>query len=1129
MSDHVTIVGQAGFENIVGSDANEWIIGDHSDVLALGQGSLTAAADGAFHLSLDQGAFAQNHSVFAIVLDGQTQSVQSTQLVWAQTHVDVQDFVLDVTEGDVVVFGILKDGGDLNDFSTYQNGTFSVVSLDDGTLGLSWADETDETILDGVLSLSTTPGVAAGAIEQGQQTVYVGVEDGYGGDDGDFDDLMFSVEVDQTTAQTLWTASQNTTSDNLEGAGGADTIVGDDDADLIAGGGSAGEWSLVDGKWVYDPSAIPDDPDPNLIMDTSNDVLVGGEGNDVLLGNLGDDDLRGGLGDDLLNGGAGLDQLKGGAGADILNLEDGNDFGVGGDGADTMNAGAGDDIMFGDLEGTDLLVSDETDAAVPLGSWSSSQHAAQGLDILSQTVSTTPGQTYDLALDLSSNFVGWTASSTVELYWDGALIGEVTLDGADSTALTASFMAEHESGVLEIRSNASLSNGLSNPDAVLTQQTTLTTAQGDQTVTGFAADQGHLYQVLDGQLTRLDASTGTYMPIGDDPGVRTNAIGYNAENNLIYGVSNQDGTDSSGAQITSGDVVAYDALGQVHLVGSGQYADVAGDFDNAGNLWIFDISLNRITRIDVDNIGDDGSVLSTDFIIDPDAYPFNIYDLTYHAQTNSFIGVKGAAEHGEEGLIVRIDLNDVENGGTPTISTLPIESTLVNGAMLTGISKGAFGAAFSDADGNVYVSLNTGDHDLDASTADQGAVYQVITNEDGTAAYLDYIADTHVTTTNDGAMDARAVKPFGGVDLSANVVMENISLVENTGEGDVMRGAEGADSIFGGGGGDLIHGGDQDDMIQGDQGADLLFGGAGADILYGGEADDYLEGDEGNDFISGGNGADFLKGEEGADTLDSGYGDDTVYAGSENDVVTLGQGRDRGFGGDGDDTVFGGRGDDHLEGGDGNDHISGGDDDDILFGGIGDDAVTAGNGDDRAYGGYGDDTLSGNAGDDNLIGNAGDDAVSGGDGDDVINGSAGSDTLSGDAQNDMIFGGIDADNLQGGAGDDQLIGGAGADTLEGGTGNDHLWGGNFMSDNAADIFIYIQGGGQDMVHDFETNHDRIDLSAFGLTFEDLQSRFNDLGWATEINFTGLEGAGDMDRMILRSVPMDQLHEDNFIL
>lgn len=1128
MSDHVTIIGQAGYENIVGSDTAEWIIGDHSDVLAIGKGGITAAADGAFYLSLDQGAFAQNHSVVAIVVDAQTHTIQKTHFVWQQTHEDVHDYVLDVREGEFVVFGILKDGGDLNDFDAFQDGTYSVVTLEDGSLGLSWTDEAgEETLLDGILALSSTPGVATGGIEEGQRIVHVGFEDGYGGDDGDFDDLIFSVEVDQDTSEALWSASQQASSDALEGAGGADTISGGDDADLIAGGGAAGEWALVDGEWVYDPDAIPVDTDPSL--DLSNDVLVGGAGNDVLLGNHGDDDLRGGLGDDLLNGGDGLDRLKGGAGADILNLEDGHDFGVGGDGADTINAGAGDDILFGDLEGQDVLVSDQTDAAVELNSWSATQHAAQGLDVLSQTIRTTPGQTYDLTLDLSSSFVGWTTSSTVELYWDGALVTDVTLDGMDAATLSASFMAENESGVLEIRSTAILSNGLSDPDAIGTQETVLTTSHGDQTVTGFAPNQGHLYQVLDGQLSRLDASSGTYMPVGNDPGVRTNAIGYNTENNLIYGISNQDGVDTAGHTITSGDVVAYDATGQVHFVGTGQHADVAGDFDAAGNLWIFDKSLDRITRIDVDSLDENGNVISTDFDIDPDAYAFNVYDLTYHAGTNSFIGVKGAAEHGEDGAVIRVDLNDVANGGAPDITTTPIAGTYIGGTHHTGISKGAFGAAFSDADGNIYVSLNSGDHDLNAGTSDQGAVYQVVIDDAGASAYLDYIADTHVTTTNDGAMDPRAVKPFGGVELSANVVMENISLVENTGEGDVLRGAEGADSIFGGGGADLIHGGDGADALQGDQGADQLFGGDGADLLFGGEADDHLDGGAGDDALNGGNGADFLKGAAGADTLEGGYGDDTVYSGAEDDHITLGQGHDRGFGGEGNDTLSGGRNEDHLEGGSGHDQINGGDDDDILFGGMGQDVLTADAGDDRVYGGQGADQINGNAGDDRLMGNDGDDAIQGGSGEDLLKGGTGADDLSGGHENDMIFGGADGDHLQGGAGHDQLIGGAGADTLAGGTGNDHLWGGNFLHDNSTDIFIYIQGGGQDMVHDFESDQDRIDLSSFGLTYDELQTRFNDLGWATEIDFSGLDGAGDVDCIILRSVQVEQLQEDNFIL
>ncbi|MEO0357482.1 MAG: M10 family metallopeptidase C-terminal domain-containing protein [Pseudomonadota bacterium] len=129
----------------------------------------------------------------------------------------------------------------------------------------------------------------------------------------------------------------------------------------------------------------------------------------------------------------------------------------------------------------------------------------------------------------------------------------------------------------------------------------------------------------------------------------------------------------------------------------------------------------------------------------------------------------------------------------------------------------------------------------------------------------------------------------------------------------------------------------------------------------------------------------------------------------------------------------------------------------------------------------------------------------------------------------MLFGGQGADALEGGDGDDKLIGGDGEDIITGGAGADHLWGGTFIQDNSADIFVYATGGGEDMVHDFETDLDRIDLSSYGMTFDDLQDRFTDLGWATEIDLSDLASNGDVDRIILRSVSMNELAEDNFIL
>ena len=68
-----------------------------------------------------------------------------------------------------------------------------------------------------------------------------------------------------------------------------------------------------------------------------------------------------------------------------------------------------------------------------------------------------------------------------------------------------------------------------------------------------------------------------------------------------------------------------------------------------------------------------------------------------------------------------------------------------------------------------------------------------------------------------------------------------------------------------------------------------------------------------------------------------------------------------------------------------------------------------------------------------------------------------------------------------------------------------------------------------MIHDFENGLDQVDLTSYGLTFEELQSRMVDLGWATEIDLTDLSDDGGIDRIILRSVPVEELGTDNFIL
>ena len=123
----------------------------------------------------------------------------------------------------------------------------------------------------------------------------------------------------------------------------------------------------------------------------------------------------------------------------------------------------------------------------------------------------------------------------------------------------------------------------------------------------------------------------------------------------------------------------------------------------------------------------------------------------------------------------------------------------------------------------------------------------------------------------------------------------------------------------------------------------------------------------------------------------------------------------------------------------------------------------------------------GNASDNDMRGSRGHDRVRGGEGDDRIKGRDGDDRLGGDRGDDRLGGGRGDDRLEGGTGDDRLSGGRGDDLLIGGKGGDRLRGGE-----GADVFQWERAGGRerDVVRDFGTGVDQLDLSALDLTLRD---------------------------------------------
>ncbi|HYD37092.1 MAG TPA: M10 family metallopeptidase C-terminal domain-containing protein [Allosphingosinicella sp.] len=263
-------------------------------------------------------------------------------------------------------------------------------------------------------------------------------------------------------------------------------------------------------------------------------------------------------------------------------------------------------------------------------------------------------------------------------------------------------------------------------------------------------------------------------------------------------------------------------------------------------------------------------------------------------------------------------------------------------------------------------------------------------------------------------------------------------------------------------------------------GIEGLVGSAFADVLTGNAAANPISGGSGDDIVNGGAGNDALNGDAGNDTLNGEANNDTLNGGDGNDLLN---------GGLDADTLNGGNGNDALDGGDGNDTLAGNAGDDTLIGGAGLDIVTyaAATGDvtvdlslltAQDTGGNGIDTLSGfesligsnfndeltgDAGNNGINGGAGVDEINGGDGNDTLFGGAGNDTVNGDAQDDLLFGDAGNDKLNGGDGIDVLNGGTGGDQLTGGAGND--------------VFAIANIGAVDLILDFASGADKIDLSA----------------------------------------------------
>lgn len=794
------------------------------------------------------------------------------------------------------------------------------------------------------------------------------------------------------------------------------------------------------------------------------------------------------------------DTLSGTGGADVI-------VSLAGD--DSIDAQGGADRIHGDFLGDNLLEAPEGALSLSQygagGAWTLGETDA-GFPSMSQQIDTIDGAPYEVSFEHAATYAAGTSAATITLFWNDTEIGQVDTSSAVFSEASFSFTGTGDSGTLTFEVTPTV-----DPDApeifsdgpISYYLKTMDVGGTATEVKAFAEGQAKIYQVMDGRLHVFDPETETYTPAGAEATVVVNAIGFNPQDDMLYGIAVKPGVDSQGTAIARNDLVMYDADGATYRMGETPYRSWTGDFDDQGNLWYFESDFDRVTKVDVDAFDADGNPLSTTYKFPTGLITDKVWDVGFDAASQSFYGLVKPGYEGGNAKLFQIDISQVADGGAPSFATTPVTGTRIDGALQDGVPNITFGAFVVDGDGNFYAGGNGGDHDMNDATGISGGIYRVLRSDTGEVT-LELVSDAPRAYSNDGAVDARAMDPFAPVDPSAIALIRGPELyaVQDPAESydDTIAAGSASDTVSGGYGEDSVTGGSAGDVIDGNDGDDILHGGngpgAGLGILsvydenglrydqFGNlllEDDDVISGGAGNDLLAGAAGHDLLDGGTGADTLD---------------------------GGTGHDTLSGGQGADQLSGGREDDLLSGGADDDTLAGGSGDDTLSGDDGADQLNGGAGDDLLSGGAGADRLLGRNGADDLSG---------DAGADTLKGGSGNDTLDGGAEDDRLDGGAGDDVLIGGSGSNTLRSGSGDDTVTGGDendYINAHRGDDVIDA-GGGNDRVYLGAGS----DVATGGAGSDRFVFRFEDLDGSTDVITDFTRDASQSDRLDFRSLDL----------
>lgn len=234
------------------------------------------------------------------------------------------------------------------------------------------------------------------------------------------------------------------------------------------------------------------------------------------------------------------------------------------------------------------------------------------------------------------------------------------------------------------------------------------------------------YETIDGQLTRFDPLTGTYINIGSDQ-LFYNGAGYNILDNYAYALGKEGAIDT--------DLIRIGSNGAIEVIAENIASTASGDMGGDGYLY-YGPQATRIKRVRVTAPFDTQTLNFTG--------PANttVLDVAYLTQ-----GGKDYFAGAKNGRVYVWNITDLVTFSFP----------------VTGLESGSFGAAWTANDGNLYVNSNT-----------SGNIYNIdnpLTSPSVVGTYSGSVSNRH-----DGLSCPLAASPFslnGELTGSKSVTMVN--------------------------------------------------------------------------------------------------------------------------------------------------------------------------------------------------------------------------------------------------------------------------------------------------------------------------------------------------------------------